>query len=304
MEQKPWILFDTDMDSDCDDAGALALLLHAHKAGAIALKAVIADAPRTHAAPCCEVICREYGVEVPVGAVYEAKYAKDTRFADYRAHCEGMANSMFYNAKLAAGKRDTDYPEAVEVYRKVLQDAPDGGAVVVCVGFLTALAELLQTEEGVELMRRKVARVVSMGDAPPDGKGEMNFNYRMDAQAAQTVFERCPSPITVCPIGTEIITGATLSKRLREGHPVRVAYESFTGGEGRGRSSWDLVTVYRALYPQDGRLMGVSRGTVRCDAKTLQMHWEQDGARQDELLELKTTFADMEQLLEGMLYGE
>ena len=45
MDRKPWILFDTDMDSDCDDAGALAMLLHAHKAGRIELAAVIADAP-------------------------------------------------------------------------------------------------------------------------------------------------------------------------------------------------------------------------------------------------------------------
>ena len=43
--ERPIILFDTDMESDCDDAGALALLLNACRAGEAQLLGVIADAP-------------------------------------------------------------------------------------------------------------------------------------------------------------------------------------------------------------------------------------------------------------------
>jgi len=302
VEQKPWILFDTDMDSDCDDAGALTMLLHAHIAGRIHLAAVIADAPRACAAPFCEALCREYGVNTRIGAVHEEKYAQDPRFEAYRAHCRSMAQSMFYNQKINCGKRDTDFPDAADVYREALESAPDNSVTVICVGFLTGIAEFLQEEENVELMRRKVGRVVSMGDAPLQGAGEMNFNYRMDAVAAELFFERCPVPVTVCPVGTEVITGGTLSGRLPAGHPLRVAYESFTGREHCGRSSWDLVTVYRALYPEDARLVGHSLGAVRSDAQSLRTYWVQDASRTDEVLTLETSFADMAQVLEKMLY--
>lgn len=302
MEIKPWIIFDTDMDSDCDDAGALTMLLHAHNAGRIHLAAVIADAPRAFAAPFCAELCDQYGVKTRIGAVREERYADDPRFADYRAHCAGMAESMFYNQKIHGGKRDTDFEETAEVYRAVLEAAPDHGVTVICVGFLTAFAELLQEEQGVELVRRKVKRVVSMGDAPKECGSEMNFNYRMDAQAAEVFFANCPVPVTVCPIGTEIITGSTLSARLEENHPLRVAYESFTGKAHCGRSSWDLVTVYRALYPQDGRFKAQSYGSVRCNASALQTAWVQDTERTDELLELNTSFEEMAKVLEIMLY--
>ena len=33
MENKPIIIFDTDMDTDCDDAGALLMLINAHLRG-------------------------------------------------------------------------------------------------------------------------------------------------------------------------------------------------------------------------------------------------------------------------------
>ena len=59
---KPCILFDTDMESDCDDAGALALLLYACRAGEAQLLGVIADAPGACVAPCCELFRRHYAV--------------------------------------------------------------------------------------------------------------------------------------------------------------------------------------------------------------------------------------------------
>ena len=69
--EKPLIIFDTDMDTDCDDAGALAVLLNAHKRGDCTLLGIIGDAPTAAVAPCCEVLCDAYGVTVPIGTVYE-----------------------------------------------------------------------------------------------------------------------------------------------------------------------------------------------------------------------------------------
>ena len=145
--ERPIILFDTDMESDCDDAGALALLLNACRAGEAQLLGVIADAPGTCVAPCCEAFLRHYGVSAPIGAVRAAEYAQSPRFAAYRAHCAAMPPRMFYNRTLAAqvGRTDADYEDAARAYRRMLVSAGDGSVTLVCVGFLTALAALLLT---------------------------------------------------------------------------------------------------------------------------------------------------------------
>ena len=238
LSSVPRIIFDTDMETDCDDAGALAMLCHAQHAGDARLCGVIADAPGTFVAPCCEEILRHYGLSLPVGAVYQQEFCDDPRFAEYRAHCGRMSASHFYNRKLAErnGRKDEDYPRAEKMYRHLLAQSPDHSVTVVCVGFLTALAAFLETPgdeisplSGVELMAQKVCRVVSMGDAPYGEDRPVNFNYRMDRTATDIFFSKCPVPIFVCPEGTHVVTGHTLSSRLEESHPLRIAYESFTG---------------------------------------------------------------------------
>ena len=48
---KPLIIFDTDMDTDCDDVGALAMLLTAHNAKRIELLGIVTDSVSEYAAP-------------------------------------------------------------------------------------------------------------------------------------------------------------------------------------------------------------------------------------------------------------
>ena len=61
MERKPIIIFDTDMDTDVDDAGALAILLSYVKQGRAALLGILADGPDRYAAAACEALCRRCG---------------------------------------------------------------------------------------------------------------------------------------------------------------------------------------------------------------------------------------------------
>lgn len=310
-EPAPLLIFDTDMDTDCDDAGALSILFHAHHAGAIRLLGVIADSPRRSAAPCCDVMCRHAGLSLPVGAVYEKDLLSLPRFSDYRRHCEGMPASCFYNQKLAepAGLRDEDYPSAVRTYRRILSEAPEKSVTIVCVGFLTALADLLQSGgddlsplTGPELMEKKVLRVVSMGDAPYGEERPVNFNYAMDRTATEIFFAACPVPVIVCPLGTDVVTGHTLSARLPASHPLRIAYESFTGGPHRGRSSWDLIAVLYAVCPKTPHLRAEAHGTIRYDASLHRMLWQENGPRQDVLLVQTASDRKLAEYLEKLLY--
>lgn len=301
--EKPLIIFDTDMDTDCDDAGALGLLLQYVIDGKADLLGVIANAPVAGAAPCCEAICAYYGVEVPVGAVYEVRYADAPRFDDYYECRGGLSCERRYNEELKSrvGKRDTDYAEAAEAYTRMLENAPDHSVTVVAVGMLTALAELFDSESGVELFRKKVKCVVSMGNASFPEHQQENFNYKMDRVGAKIFFERCPVSVYVCPDGSDVILGQDFAARFPAEHPVRVAYERWCG-EGNGRPSWDLVSVLFALEPQSPLYCAKTHGTVRYDTSN-RTYWER-GERTDYDLRVTVPADRMAAVLAEKLAGE
>lgn len=306
---KPLIIFDTDMDTDCDDAGALGLLLNFVKNGKAELLGIIADTPTEYAAPCCEAICDWYGINAPIGAVSEEKYADDLRFAEYRTHRNGIEECKYYNAVLAkrVGKTDKDYESASIMYRKLLENSQDKSVIVVCVGLLTAVSELFETEgddisplSGIELFGRKVKRVVSMGNAQYPEMNDKNFNYRMDRVGTKSFFLKCPVPVFVCPEGTRVITGYSFTKEFPKDHPLRLAYEKFMGGENRGRSSWDLITLLFALGYHNSFFKTKSYGEVRYE-ETNRIYWEEKGEHRDNIVKSVISDEKMTEMLENLL---
>ena len=161
--EKQHIIFDTDMDTDCDDAGAFAMLLEAHSAGKAELIGVIADSICRYAAPCCDAMAQYYEVTVPVGTVYSDDYmdseADIARFSAYRKHsAKCQSTGKAYNRLLAdkSGKVDRDFPAASETYRKLLAKAKDSSVTILCVGFLHQSFRRLSVIEFVILhMRRR-----------------------------------------------------------------------------------------------------------------------------------------------------
>ena len=122
MKEKPIIIFDTDMDTDCDDAGALLMLIKAHLAGNVTLLGVVADSLCPHAAPFCKNVLDYCGVELPVGEVY-GHVECDESYEPYLTHQRECA-SIAYNKMLA--KRKGEYYTSTELYRSLLENAPDG----------------------------------------------------------------------------------------------------------------------------------------------------------------------------------
>ena len=305
-DNKPRIIFDTDMDTDCDDAGAIAMLLNAHNEGKIDLLGIIASAPSRDAAPCSEVICEYYGVKVPVGAVYYSDFCDDPRFADYMVH-QGNCTRL-YNKILSKriAKCDRDYESAAKVYRKLLSEAQDKSITLVCVGTLTALAALLESGgdeisplNGIELVKNKVKFVVSMGSPEAKPPEKVCFNYRMDIIGAKKAFDICPVPVFISNAGTYIVTGKTLTGKLPKDHPLRVAYECW-GGENRGRSSWDLIAALFALDPESDVFRKEKIGTVVIDSEDQSMVFMRDEKENYEIF-LTISPAECEELLENML---
>ena len=97
----------------------------------------------------------------------------------------------------------------VELYRSVLDAAKDGSVNIISVGFLTNLADLLQSEaddisgmSGVQLAQSKVRELVIMGGMYPSG-WEFNFGGEDPASTAY-VLEHWPSNVPVTYSGGEL----------------------------------------------------------------------------------------------------
>lgn len=263
------VILDTDMDTDCDDAGALAVLHALAGHGEAKILGVICDAPTTWGPPCIAAINAYYGVDVPVASVLVPPHDVGERYRLYRAHLEWLRTSEYrlYNELVAtrfAGSRAKTWA-GVSLYRKLLAAQSDGTVVVIALGLLTVLAALLDSgpdefsaAAGVDLVRAKVKTLVTMGGGRfPHGRD--GFNWHMDQQAAARVLNAWPGRLAVNEWGGSVLTGARLTAITPPHNPVRLAYETFLGGPGRTRPSWDQLTVLYGVRGA-GDLFSETRG--------------------------------------------
>lgn len=259
------LILDTDIDTDCDDAGTLALLHAFADRGDCALLGVVCSAPVAACPGAVRAINAWYGrPAIPVAAVRVPGVAADPVWQPYREHrarmrVDGQAG-ITYADLLAATRPAGEAPpeDAVALYRRLLAGAAPGSVVICGIGTHTALAQLLASGPdaisplgGPALVARSVRELVCMaGGAYPAGRD--GFNWRMDLPSAVAVAARWPTPLTVSAAGQSIMTGARFTAAAPADHPVAVAYRSFLGGPGRDRASWDQVTAWYAVHGLDG----------------------------------------------------
>lgn len=254
------IILDTDLDTDCDDVGALVLLHALADAGECELVGMVCSVPLSESAGAARAVnaaCGRPGV--PVGLVRVADYGTAPRWRAYREHRARLAEGAVagfrpYTHALAATRPADEPPpeQAVSLYRRLLAAAEDRSITICAIGTLTALAALLASDpdehsplNGRELVAAKVVELVSMAEAVPPS-GVEAFNWRMDPASAAQVLRDWPTPLTVSSSGARILTGARTCRSAPQGHPLRVAYETFLGPD-RDRPSWDQTAVLYAV---------------------------------------------------------
>lgn len=250
-ETKPRVIFDTDMYTDYDDVGALAILHALADAGECEIAAVGCNTwgAGNRSVAACEVVNAYYGrPEIPVGVcraggrtgVGAAGHKLPEKYPQWVKHLES----------------DTA-PDAVEVYRKVLKDSPDKSVVLCSVGFMNNVAALLKTDR--ELVARKVSRWACMGCSHPKGR---EYNILHDAAAADAAFRTWPQDIPIVwtdfQYGRTCYSGRAVAESQRTPNPVKDAYAGallprsmIVEGKSRdqlaGHSSWDLTAVLIAV---------------------------------------------------------
>jgi hypothetical protein len=249
------IIFDTEMSSDCDSAGALAVLNHLADLGEAQIDACVADAvePDLAIAATMSAINTYYGrPRIPIGT-YQSTVVRPGK-----SHYTALIRDNFPQHMPS----DDKAPHALDVYRATLAAAPDGSVTIVSLGFLVNLRDLLESKPdaaspltGSELARKKVKLLVAVGGYFPhdnmrDRKlPEYNFGGGSPLRALDTQFVVEHWPTAILFSGAElaqgICTGPTLVK-TGPANPVRRIYE-LNGAMQNGRSSWCQTAVLAAV---------------------------------------------------------
>jgi hypothetical protein len=246
------IFFDTDMETDCDDAGALAVLHALADNGECEILATVVSVKDPASLMTADAINAYRGRSaLPVGFVTGAGVLEKSSYA---SHIAAEFPHRFRNV--------SKLPDATTVYRDVLEKQPGHSVVVVTGGYLTNLKNLLQLPaadghaSGVDLIKAKVAKWVCMGgnfigSPPRDDLKLGNVNFQRDGSSAHFVVPAWPVPLVF--VGREIgsvpsglAIGECLAKTPPD-NPVRRAYEHYFGGKLKNRHVADLVTVLYAV---------------------------------------------------------
>jgi inosine-uridine nucleoside N-ribohydrolase len=244
------IIFDTDMESDVDDVAALAMLHGFAGRGEAEILATISSSLNPWSAPVIDVINTWYGrPDIPIGNV--------KTFGVYRNSTYAKPLSEKYPHDIGLGETA---PDAVAVYRKVLEAQPDSSVVVVTVGYLSNLYDLMKSEpddvsplSGAELVKKKVKHLVCMGGRYPMQQDPGRWgNFKPDPRAIQYVAKEWPTRIifTVGGVFADAIPAGKIlfQPQHQVNNPVSEAYQLFLKSWNRNwHHSADLIAVYVAV---------------------------------------------------------
>lgn len=261
------VIFDTDMNSDCDDVAALAVLHALADLGEARILATAASSKNEESALCISSINAWFQrPEVPVGVPKGPATTTPSRYA------AGLAK-RFPHPLESAEKA----PDAARLYRGLLMKEADGSVVLITVGYLTNVAALLRLPaegglpSGLDVAKRKVKLWACMGgnfigNPPKDDLKLGNVNFTREKEGALEAIRKWPGPLVfcgreVCSVPSGLKIGATFSK-LPADHPVRVGYELYFGGPSKDRHVADLVTVLYAVRGLGDRWTLQDRGSM------------------------------------------
>jgi hypothetical protein len=253
------VILDTDMGSDCDDVGAMALLHKYADQGKVEILGCIYSSGKIpYGAGVIEAINIYYGrPDIPVGANWNEEVGDPV---DKMGTEELSKNMEMYKNTIVHNK---DAEEQTRLNRKLLTSQDDNSVDYITIGHTKGLYDLLVSEaddisplNGQELVSKKIRRWVALGALRannPEGHFTKDWNFFFNGTAPYTKYlvDNFPRPIYFIHSGTDILTGKSL-KSTPEKNIVRVAYEDWLWNYEKKtlddqRPSWDIVTVYFAV---------------------------------------------------------
>lgn len=267
--EKIWI--DTDLGADCDDAGALAIANVLHNLGKCKILGMTHTTTAKYAGAGIEVINNYYKNIFEIGVnKRDLHYFDDKK---YDAFLSQMAKKFALSPK-----PKEEYEEALILLRKLL--AKEENITLICIGQLNNLAALINSKPddisplaGLELMQKALKKIVVMGGyfdnniSLADLSAEYNIVSDIDASKKICLIKNIPVYFCDFKLGSNVFTGGNIVEEY-ELNPVAFAYKKYANGN---RPSWDLLTVYYAIYGDNEVLNKSKAGFVDItdDGKTL-----------------------------------
>ena len=274
------VIFDTDMYTDFDDAGALACLHALADAGECEILATVSNTRDCMSVAMCEIINAYYGRSgIPVGCSKEIGQS-----GAEPSHVRFYSPVVAKYAKWVKHRNSEEAPDANGIYRRMLASSPDKSVVICSVGFTTNMRRLLETKpdavsslDGKALVAKKVKHWVAMACRYPEGK---EYNSMIDAESSRIAFENWPTPIifTDFEYGKDCFSGRALIEAGLKDSPIADVYAERLPSREQirrepakylrwceamaGHASWDQTAVLIAVRGA-APLFNVSRGTYR-----------------------------------------
>ena len=267
----PLIILDADIGSSTDDLFALEMLYRYEQEGRCRLLGVVVDREGESCAACADVMNTYFGhPNLPIGLVKEG-IPNPAVWIDYKAlptYTTADGQPMFLRSV-------SDYsalPDGWQLYRRLLSAQPDRSVSICSIGFVTALAQLLQSEadeysplSGVELVRRKVKCIYLMGGV--FGKSEEpDFNFAQGITFAKTFFRLWPQEVDMVFSPMEVGQDIEYTPELvisdvawTDAHPIKQVYIQCDCNTGQ--RMWDVMPVVQAVEGDDVFSLS-GRGTV------------------------------------------
>ncbi|MBQ9417257.1 MAG: nucleoside hydrolase [Bacteroidales bacterium] len=267
----PLIILDTDIGSSTDDLFAMEMLYRYEREGRCRLLGVVVDRMGEDCAACADVMNTYFGRgDLPIGLERNG-IENPSVWIDYKAmptYTNDNGSSMFERSV-------SDYatlPEGWRLYRRLLAAQEDHSVSIVSTGFVTALAQLLQSEGdefsslgGVELVRRKVKCIYLMGGVFGTSV-EPDFNFAQGITFAQAFFDLWPREVDMVfspmEVGQEIeyVPDTVIADvSWSDIHPIKQVY--MTCNCNTGQMMWDPMVVIQAV--EGDTVFSLSeRGTV------------------------------------------
>ena len=294
------IILDTDIGPDYDDVGAVAVLHALADKGEARPLAIMASNKNELVGPTIDVLNIYFGrPDLPIGA---PKGADAPDRGAIQKWPEMLVKKYPHHINATS-----EVPDAVGLYRKILSAQPDNSVTIVTVGFLTNLANLLDSKadvysnlSGVELIRKKVHHLVSMAGRFPEGR---EYNVLIDSLASARVFLHWPTPVIYSgfEIGRQIVTGRQLVSDQQLQSPVKDVFAlcmAFSAEDHNGRMSWDETAVLTAIRGVE-TYFGLQKGQIVL--KGGYNEWKDDPAGNQAYLTMKMPAEELRGIIEAMM---
>ena len=267
----PLIIHDADFGSSTDDLFALEMLYRYEQEGRCRLLGVVVDREGEDCAAVADVMNTYFGhADMPIGLVRHGIPAPMV-WIDYKAlptYRSADGQPMF---RRSVG----DYsalPDGWQLYRRLLSQQPDHSVSICSTGFVTCLAQLLQSEaddysplSGVELVRRKVKCLYIQGGVFGTAV-EPDFNFGQGITFAKEFFRLWPKDVDMVFSPGEVGDAIEYTPEQvisdiswTDVHPIKQVY--MTCDCNTGQKMWDTLPVIQAVEGDDVFSLS-SRGTV------------------------------------------